>query len=203
MRSVGCSPFWLFPTWGYFGSMVMGAVPDVGGRKSVPPAASSQPYSIEVKLGIEICCAAREPLSSAVIAARKTAPHSIDHLFISFPPWPADFLEIRFFCSGHGHHALIEMVTVVLRTNGFNERTLFHAAIALDRVPGRGESARVLDMDIDFERLALIDHLEALDHMQLLRVRREVVVDICPCRQADRVHHQGVAFIMSDRLAKP
>ena len=51
------------------------------------------------------------------------------------------------------------------------------AAEALDGVPGRGEGALVLDVESDLHLLAAVGQAEALDHVELVGVRRLVVVD--------------------------
>src|SRR5439155_8318278 len=51
--------------------------------------------------------------------------------------------------------------------------------------------------------LATIDHAKTLDHMQFVRVWRPEVVDVGFVIHADRVNHQRVALVMSDRFAEP
>jgi len=45
-----------------------------------------------------------------------------------------------------------------------------------DPRPGRIEGAGILDREARLKRLAAFDHLEALDDVQLRRVRRPVIV---------------------------
>ena len=61
----------------------------------------------------------------------------------------------------------------------FNQRAWAYAPPMLDRRPGHVESARIVDGDEYLQRLAAVDHLEALDDVQLLSVRRAIIVDEC------------------------
>jgi hypothetical protein len=56
---------------------------------------------------------------------------------------------------------------------------LFDAPVALHRVPGHCECTEVFDVHIHFQRLSAIDDAKALNHVQLLGVRRAVGVDEC------------------------
>ena len=58
-------------------------------------------------------------------------------------------------------------------------------------------------MKIHFQRLAALDHVEALDHVKLLGVRRLKAVDGGPRVEPNGVDDQRVAFVMADRLAVP
>src|SRR6516162_7667064 len=80
---------------------------------------------------------------------------------------PFGELEIRLVRFRHRLEAVVEVIVVVLRADHLAERTAVDAPIALDRVPRRREGAGILDMDIDLERLALVDHVETLDDVQL------------------------------------
>jgi hypothetical protein len=54
---------------------------------------------------------------------------------------------------------------------------LFDAPVALHRVRGHRECTGVFDVHIHFQRLSGIDDAKALNHVQLLGVRRPVGVD--------------------------
>src|SRR5262249_54430568 len=73
--------------------------------------------------------------------------------------------EIRLAGLRYGVEAVTEMVAVVLGANHFEHRARLHPPVALDRVPGSREGAGVLDTDVHVERLAVVDHAEALDHV--------------------------------------
>ena len=50
---------------------------------------------------------------------------------------------------------------------------------------------------------SVLDHAEALDHVELLGVRREVIVDEGAGGEADRIDHQRIAFVVADGVAEP
>src|SRR5216684_9014196 len=69
---------------------------------------------------------------------------------------------------------VIEEIQVVLGTDHFRHRSVGYAPPALDRHPRHVEGAGVIDGDDRLQRLAALDHLEALDHMDLICVGRAV-----------------------------
>ena len=89
------------------------------------------------------------------------------------------------------------MIVVVLRADDFAQRTPVDAPVTLDGVPRRGEGARVLDMDIDLERLAVVDQAEPFGHVQLLGVGRLIIVDVSLGGDSDGVDDEGVAVVMA------
>ncbi len=62
-------------------------------------------------------------------------------------------------------------ILIVLGTNLFGHRALFDPPIALHRIPGPREGARVFDMDINLDALAAVSEPEPLDDVQLLGMR--------------------------------
>src|SRR5262245_9230990 len=105
--------------------------------------------------------------------------------------------------------AVVEMrLAGAFRADAFGERFAvpwrsFEPVEPLDRVPRRGESARILDVNLHLELLAAIDHAVALHHMQLLAMWCAVVVDERLGVEPDRVDHQRVAFVVADGFAVP
>jgi hypothetical protein len=62
------------------------------------------------------------------------------------------------------------VIAVVLRANHFMKRDFCWAMVTpltLNGVPRHREGAGVLDADIDFQRLAALDELEAFDDVKL------------------------------------
>src|SRR6516162_10516257 len=96
-----------------------------------------------------------------------------------------------------------EIAGIVLGASFLRERRR-NALPALARRPRRVERTGVLDREIDLERLAAVEELEALYHMQLRGVRRAVGIDKRLVVHADRVDHERVAaLVMADRFAVP
>src|ERR1700730_562552 len=95
------------------------------------------------------------------------------------------------------------MVVVVLGADDFAQRTAVRAPVTLDRIPRRREGARVLDMDIHLERLAVLYHVEAFDHVQLVGMRRLIVVDIGLAGDSNVIDDKWIAFLVTDRFAEP
>ena len=87
----------------------------------------------------------------------------------------------------------MKMIAVVLGADNFDHRTLLHALVTLDCVPRRREGARILDMDVDLQRLAVVDHAEAFDHVQRVGVRGLVVVDIGVGGDPDGIDDESVS----------
>src|SRR5258706_8068885 len=119
------------------------------------------------------------------------------------PLAPTSHSKIGFLRDWDRPDMLMEVVSVVFGAYDFDHGALVHAAVALDRVPGRGEGARILNMDVHLERLSLVDHVETFNHMQLLGVRCEVIVDEGLGREPDRIDDKRIAFVTPDRLAEP
>src|SRR5215471_15966493 len=93
-------------------------------------------------------------------------------------PWDwGEACQMRFPIVG-----VIEMVLFgALGADAFDKlagvpRSPLEAPETLDCVPGRREGAGILDVDIYNHRLAAIDRVKALDDMELVRVRRAVIV---------------------------
>src|SRR5258706_3455619 len=108
--------------------------------------------------------------------------------------------KIRTCCCRHRANIEIENVLVVLGAAVFLDRSACGAIPALYGRPGHVEGVRVLDPDRVLELLAAIDQLEALDHVQLLGVRRAVIVDKGARVDPDRVDDELVALPMPDRF---
>jgi len=70
------------------------------------------------------------------------------------------------------------------------------AVIGLPGGPGHVESARIFHVDRNLQCLPAFSQLEALDDMQLGRVRRAVIVDVGIVRKADRVDDQRIAALV-------
>src|SRR6185503_12430400 len=111
--------------------------------------------------------------------------------------------EIRLVRFRARHRIDVEDVLVVLVAMYFFERLLI-AHPALSRGPLGGESAGVIDLERNLDRLAAIDELVAFDDMELVAVGCAVIVDEGLCRHANRVDDESVAvLIMADRVAVP
>jgi hypothetical protein len=54
-----------------------------------------------------------------------------------------------------------------------------------------------------FQHLPVLDQMEALDNVKLLRVRCSESVHKCPIIESDRVDDEGIAFVMTDGFAVP
>jgi hypothetical protein len=76
-------------------------------------------------------------------------------------------------------------------------------AKALDGVPGHGESAWVLDVNVRFQHLAVLDQVVELDDVKLFGVRRGKSVHPRPVVESDRIDDERIAFIMTDGFAIP
>ena len=87
----------------------------------------------------------------------------------------------------------MERIDVVLGADNFGQRLALGTRVSLHCVPWRGESARIFDMDLHLEHLAALDHAEALDDMEFVGVRRAVIVDERPRRDADGIHDHRVS----------
>ena len=73
----------------------------------------------------------------------------------------------------------------------------------LDGVPGHRKSTRVLDVNVRFEHLAVLDQVEALDDVKLLGVRRAESVHPRPVIESDRIDDKRIAFVTADGFAIP
>src|SRR5215467_3205720 len=76
-------------------------------------------------------------------------------------------------------------------------------AEALNGVPGRRICARVLDVNVRLQHVAVLDQVEALDHVKLLGVRRSESVQGYPIVDSDRVDDERIAFVTADGFAIP
>src|SRR6516162_275801 len=88
-----------------------------------------------------------------------------------------------------------EIVGIILGASFLRERRR-DALPALARRPRHVERTGVLDREIDLERLAAVEELEALHHMQLRGVRRAVGIDERLVVHADRVDHERIAALV-------
>jgi hypothetical protein len=77
---------------------------------------------------------------------------------------------------GHRHQPLAEEIAVVFVARDRRDWCVFDAAPALYRRPGCCKGARVLDKDQYIDRLAVGREFPALYHMELVSMRRAVVV---------------------------
>src|SRR5579883_108067 len=100
-------------------------------------------------------------------------------------------------------NVVVEKVQIVLCADHFRHWSVGYAPPALNRRPRRVEGAGIIDGDNRLKRPAAFDHLEALDHMDLLGVGRAVIVHKSPVVEADRVDHEFVSLVMADRFAIP
>src|SRR5215510_9534426 len=81
---------------------------------------------------------------------------------------------------------------------------LLHAPETPHRRPGLVEGVGIIDAELHFESLAVVDQLPALGDMQLFGMRRAVGIDECLGSEPDGVDHERVtAFIMANRFAVP
>src|ERR1017187_3040772 len=93
------------------------------------------------------------------------------------------------------HHAL--------GAGNFDHRSKFGMRVALDRIPWSCESARILDMYVDFECLAAIDDPVSFDNMKFVSMRRTKIVDPGLVVHSNCIDNQYIAFVMAYRFAKP
>src|SRR5262249_36473572 len=88
--------------------------------------------------------------------------------------------EVRLVRLGERRDVVAEEEDVVRLAGVFNQRGVFDAPPGLDRRPRHVEGTRVVDGDEHLQRLAAIDHLEALDDVHLFGVGRAIIVDERP-----------------------
>jgi len=112
------------------------------------------------------------------------------------PNSPLTHSKVRLARGGDRLDVVVEELRVVLGANLLVQRAAVGAAILLPRVPRHGEGARVLDMDVDRDRFSAFGEAEALDHVQLLGVRRAERIDIGLVVEPDGVNHQRVAVLV-------
>ena len=91
---------------------------------------------------------------------------------------------------------------VVLGADVFGH-LLVHAPVTPLARPGLIECVGVRDREGHFKRLVAVDLFLALDHMQLLGVRRAVGIDDGLVVLRDGIDDERVAFVVPDRLAVP
>ena len=72
----------------------------------------------------------------------------------------------------------------------------------LDGVPRHRKGSGVLDVNVRFQHLAVLDQVEALDDVKLRGVRGAESVNRSAVIESDGVNHQGVAFVMADGLRR-
>src|SRR5439155_24582845 len=98
--------------------------------------------------------------------------------------------------------AVVEQVAVALGADFLDEIAL-HPPITPRSRPWLVVGVRVLHREGHFHRLAAVDHAPALDHAQLLGMRRAIVIDEGLGVQPDGVDHKSVALVVPHRLAVP
>src|SRR5258706_13739968 len=86
---------------------------------------------------------------------------------------------------------------------GFLFERLLYAPKTPDCLPGLVVGIWIIDGHGDFEVLAFIDQLPALCDVQLLGVRRAVIVDKALGGESDGVYHERIALVMPDRFSVP
>src|SRR5271169_3733040 len=96
----------------------------------------------------------------------------------------------------------------IIVDHAFSARHLDHwsefgMGVTLNGVPGSRERTRILDMNIDFKRLAALDDPETFDDMQFVAMRRAVIVDPGLVVQPDGIDDESVVFKVTNRFAKP
>src|ERR1700730_726106 len=95
-----------------------------------------------------------------------------------------------------------EELLVVLRANFFVHWPL-NTIVTLHHRPRRIESIRIVKRDVHLHRLTAVDQCKALDDVQLLGMWRAEIIDERLVIQPDRIDHQRVALVATDRLAVP
>src|SRR5262245_38800642 len=91
-------------------------------------------------------------------------------------------------------------VAIVLFADVFRESHVGPPLPHALRRPGLGERARIVDGELDLERVV---HLpDALDEVHLVGVKRAGLVDLRLLREADGVDHERVAFPVPDGVAE-
>ena len=68
--------------------------------------------------------------------------------------------------------------------------------------PGHIERAGIVNREIHLKRFATIDDVVALHNVELIGVRRIVVIRGNFCRDADRVDDERISLVVPDRFAK-
>src|SRR6516162_1561954 len=112
-------------------------------------------------------------------------------------------LEIRLGRCRHRLGVLLEGIAdLALGASRFDHRPL-HPAPAMDDMHRPDERCRVVHGDLGLEALAVLDQAKALDDMQLVAVRRAVIVNEGLRVLTDGVDDQRVTLVMPDRLAIP
>src|SRR5258705_13108479 len=85
--------------------------------------------------------------------------------------------EIRLVRLGNRLQIIVEKILRIFRASLFRQRTQMRAAIDLDSRPDHVEGARVLYRHRGLKRLAPLDEPETLHDVELIGVRRTVIVD--------------------------
>src|ERR1700720_3404789 len=87
------------------------------------------------------------------------------------------------------------------------DRNLAHGRLilpeALDGVPGHRKGARVVDVNVRLQHLAVLDQVKALDDVKLFGVRRSESVDERPVVESYGVDDECIAFVAADGFAVP
>src|SRR5262245_12849799 len=193
MRKVGCVPNpAALGTKGCAGSLVTGGTrPGTGSKNGPVPLNPTHPARLDEKSGgAAVCCAAADATSAApmrLLARARSLQDMIAPPFREFAharEAPSRSVaaclrlsEIRLLGERLRDRVVVEIVGVVLGTDVLQHLARLPAPKSLDRRPGGGEGARIIDRDQDLHHVAALDELEALHHVQLIGMRRAVVVD--------------------------
>jgi len=111
--------------------------------------------------------------------------------------------EVRLVGAGERRDVVAEEEVVVGFADVLDQRAAIDPPPMLDRRPRHVEGARIVDRDGYLQRLAAVGHLEALDDVNLVGVRRAVIVDERPVIEPDGIDDQLVAFVVTDGFAVP
>src|SRR5262245_4349026 len=103
-------------------------------------------------------------------------------------------LEIRLV---RDRHAVVEHTLVVLGAGFFINARPLDPAITVGGRPWLIEGVGIVNCKSDSKRL-IVHQLPALHDVQLLRMRRAIIVHVSLAVQPDGVDNERIAFVMSD-----
>src|SRR5262245_40217629 len=129
---------------------------------------------------VEAACASTNPPAAVASTPRRESDDSSDMSNLLRVSHPSKVRRLGF------RQVPVEQHEVSLDADVLRQRVL-RAVIADHGFPGLIERVLVLDREFDFELLAGLDHPPALDHVQLLGVRRAEMVDEGLGVQSDRI----------------